>query len=157
MGQGRSVIEQQRQILDILDRLERLEKVGIPQYIEGTWTPTYDGVTPGTTTYTTQQGGYIRIGNIVVVTATIIWTAATGTGAVRIALPFTPVNSSNQNYGGGLYSNGVTWANTGINWFIAPNVALLRLFSPASNAASTELTVEAAGELRFTCVYFTTQ
>ena len=127
-----------------------------PRYLENTWTPTYTGsVTAGVTTYTTQQGGWIRHGAVVTVTGTIVWTAATGTGNVRINLPFTPVNSANQNYGGGLYTNGVTWANTGIVWFIAPNVALLRLFSPASNAASTEVAIEAAGEVRFTCTYFT--
>lgn len=121
-----------------------------------TWTPTYTGsTTAGTTTYTTQQGAYVRIGPLVVVTGTLIWTAATGTGNVRINLPFTPVNSSNQNYGGGIYTNGVTWANTSVEWFIAPNVALLRVFSPASNAASTELAIEAAGEFRFTVSYFT--
>lgn len=146
----------EERLLAIEQELDRLRaEIEVPYYVEGTWTPTYDGATPGTTTYTTQQGGYIRIGNIVVVTATIIWTAATGTGGVRIPLPFTPVNSASQNYSAAVYTNGMTFAATGVQAFIAPNVALLRLFSPATNAASTELTVEAAGEIRFTAVYFT--
>lgn len=149
------MIEQQRQLRNIEERLERLEKLDLSFYDEGTWTPTYNGATPGTTTYSLQQGGYIRINNIVVVTGTIVWTNATGSGAVRITLPFTPVNSSNQNYSAAVYTNGVTFAATGIQAFIAPNTALLRLFSPATNAGSTELTVEVAGEIRFTAVYFT--
>lgn len=124
-------------------------------YKKGSWTPTYTGsATAGVTTYTVQTGFYAQIGCVAIVAGTLIWTAATGTGNVRINLPLTPANVANLNYGGGLYSNGVTWANTGINWFIAPNVALLRLFSPASNAGSTEIAIEAAGEIRFTAVYF---
>jgi hypothetical protein len=43
---------------------------GLDHYEEGTWTPTLENA--GSTTYSTQNGKYTRIGNVVYVTATII-------------------------------------------------------------------------------------
>ena len=61
------------------------------QYTESTWTPTIIGsTTAGTGTYTTQAGIYVRVGNMVYISGTVIWTAHTGTGNMLIAgLPFT--------------------------------------------------------------------
>lgn len=62
------------------------------------WTPTIDGSTPGTTTYTIQDGLYSRIGNIVVAQFRISITAATGTGNATIGgFPFV-VNNTDTNY-----------------------------------------------------------
>ena len=68
-------------------------------YFEGSFTPVVFGATdPGVGTYTTQDGTYTRIGNIVNFTAQIVVTAHTGTGAMRISgIPFpaatlTPIN-----------------------------------------------------------------
>ena len=148
--------------MNLIERIRKLEQAvrklmarSFISYSKGSWTPTYTGSTsPGVTTYTTQVGFYVQVGAIAIATGTIVWTAVTGTGNVRINLPLTPANVTNLNYSGALYSNAMTWANTGIQIFVAPNVALLRLFSPASNAGSTELAIEAAGEIRFTTVYF---
>lgn len=65
-------------------------------YEEGTWTPTVLGsTTAGTTTYSTQTGTYTRIGNLVYVQATLVWTNQTGTGNLRFGgLPFTSSNTS---------------------------------------------------------------
>ena len=62
-----------------------------------TWTPTLEGqTTAGTTTYGTQSGTYIRVGNIVTASFIITGSAATGTGNVLISgLPFPCVNSIN--------------------------------------------------------------
>lgn len=58
---------------------------------QGSFTPTLEGgTTAGTTTYTTQLGSYVLIGNIVWVNYRIVITAATGTGNVQIGnLPYT--------------------------------------------------------------------
>jgi hypothetical protein len=63
----------------------------------GTWTPTLVGSTvAGTTSYTTQQGYYTKIGSLVFITGTIVITAASGTGSATIgALPFTIRNQTN--------------------------------------------------------------
>ena len=66
------------------------------------WTPTLYGVTTaGTTTYTVQYGTYTRVGSIVTLNFTIIWTNLTGTGVTRVGgLPFTARNYSGvQRYG----------------------------------------------------------
>ena len=56
----------------------------------GTWTPTiYGSSTTGTTTYTTQNGSYTRIGNVVTASFSVTWSSATGTGSVVVdSLPF---------------------------------------------------------------------
>jgi len=120
----------------------------------GTYTPTYEGSgTPGVTTYTLQSGQYTRLGPIVYVTGTITWTAATGTGNVRISLPLTSANTSGQRHAGSVYTESVTFANGSIQAVNFANNNTLRLFSPATNAASTELVIEAAGTIIFSIWY----
>jgi hypothetical protein len=64
-------------------------------YSEGVWTPTLDGTTPGTTTYSSQNGYYSRVGNLVTVIGSVNYTAATGTGNMEIGgLPFTIRNQT---------------------------------------------------------------
>ena len=66
----------------------------LDDYEEGTFTPTISGSSSaGTGTYSTQLGYYTKIGNLVYVTATIVWSAHTGTGNMRLSdLPFTVLN-----------------------------------------------------------------
>jgi hypothetical protein len=143
-----------RKIDEILRRLDALEATPHSIYAKGTFTPAYDGVTPGTTTHTVQQGVYRRLGDRVDFALTLAWTAATGTGAVRIGgLPFASANVANQNVSGSIYHTGLTFANGSVVVLLAPNAAL-RLFSPATNAAGTELTVEAAGVLVISGTYY---
>jgi hypothetical protein len=63
----------------------------LDDYEEGSFTPVIQGTTTaGTGTYSVQSGTYIKVGRIVYVTATVTWSAHTGTGNLRIAgLPFT--------------------------------------------------------------------
>ena len=98
----------------------------LDDYEEGTWTPTYYGsTTAGTTTYTSQEGQYTKIGRTVTVHAQISISAATGTGEVYFGgLPFAidpaffycvgTVAVSGVNWGGGTYlvllSGGTTTA-----------------------------------------------
>ncbi|MES2367582.1 MAG: hypothetical protein V4563_17030 [Pseudomonadota bacterium] len=61
-------------------------------YVESTsWTPTIvGGTTAGTTAYATQNGSYVRIGNLVWISVFVAANTATGTGDIRIGnLPFT--------------------------------------------------------------------
>lgn len=119
-----------------------------------TWTPTYTGsATAGTTTYTAQVGWYVRIGNIVFVLGHLVWTNATGTGNVRISLPFTSSNTSGQRTAGAVWTDSVTFANGSIQALNFANNAVLRLYSPATNAGSTELSIETAGTIIFAIWY----
>ena len=66
----------------------------LADYEEGTFTPTYYGVsTAGTTTFTAQTGRYTKVGNRVDFALSVAWSAATGTGSGQIGgLPFSAAN-----------------------------------------------------------------
>ena len=66
----------------------------LADYEEGTFTPTYYGVsTAGTTTFTAQTGRYTKVGNRVDFALIVAWSAATGTGSGQIGgLPFSAAN-----------------------------------------------------------------
>ena len=67
----------------------------LDDYREGTWTPVLSGLTTaGTGTYSTQEGKYTKIGNMVHFSLRLVWTAHTGTGAMLISLPFTAGSGS---------------------------------------------------------------
>jgi hypothetical protein len=63
----------------------------LSDYEEGTWTPVLIGTTvAGTGTYTTQEGKYTKVGNLVTFQMGLNWSAHTGTGTMQIqGLPFT--------------------------------------------------------------------
>lgn len=125
-----------------------------PFWEQATYVPTYTGGTAaGTTTYSVQQGAYVRLGSVVIALGTLQWTAATGTGDARISLPFTSANVSNQNAGGSVWISSVTFANSTPLVLISPNVAYFVLSSPLTNAGNTQVAIEAAGVLVFTVVY----
>lgn len=78
-------------------------------YTVGTWTPTIDGATPGTTTYVTQTGNYVKIGKLVIARFLVNFSAATGTGDATLGnLPFTTMNSANSNFVGTVDLSSVT-------------------------------------------------
>jgi hypothetical protein len=82
----------------------------LDDYEEGTFTPTIVGTTDaGTGTYTVQVGVYTKVGTIVHFAATILWTAHTGTGNMRVGgLPFTCDNTANYNPACALDNNNLT-------------------------------------------------
>lgn len=125
------------------------------EYDQGTYTPTYQGLTTGgATTYTTQQGAWTKIGRVVIATGAVVWTAASGTGIAIVSLPFTAANVAGQFYAAVSSVTGVTFANSAPNAQIAPNTAYFFLVSPLSNASPGTPAVEAAGNIVFTVVYF---
>lgn len=131
-------------------RLSRTSARGGPFYLEGTYVPTYLGATiPGATTYTTQDGFYIRVGSLVFFHGRVIWTAATGTGSAIVSLPFTSQNTTGMRSIAVVYPTNVTFANGSIAAQIAPNSAVFTMNSPATNAAGTAVAVEAAGDIIF--------
>lgn len=138
----------QRQIYDIVSRLERLETAELPG-IATTYTPTYDGTTPGTTTYTTQVGFYVKVGRLIFFWGRVTWTAASGTGTAVVSIPFTSDSTTNSRSTVGVYTTNVTFANGSIQAHIAPSTAFFVMLSPATNAAGTAIAVEAAGDIIF--------
>jgi hypothetical protein len=89
-------------------------------YSVGTFTPTLDGSVSGTTTYTTQQGYYVKIGKLVFFNIVINISAATGTGNVTIAgLPFgvaqTSIATANLNTASFAFPVGTTTCDLFLN------------------------------------------
>jgi hypothetical protein len=151
-----------RELEGILRRLQNLERWrdrGLPEvslYATGTWTPTYvGGTTAGVTTYTAngQSGHYTRIGNVIVARGYVNWTAATGTGQARISLPFTAAAGTFRYTAVAVWNFGVTFAAGTPQGLLFPSTAYVTLWSPATNAASTQVNVEAAGEIAFQATY----
>lgn len=79
----------------------------LSNYTEGTFTPTMVGATTaGTTTYTSQNGYYRRIGNLVTIQFSVNGSAATGTGFVVFGgFPFTVKNQTNGSPTGSIQIN----------------------------------------------------
>jgi len=137
----------------------------LDDYEEGTWTPSYGGVTTeGTYTYGQQVGTYVKIGRTVTITCQITNITATseGSGNVKIYdFPFTVTNSGAGYYPGSCIleffsvdANTVNIAaspdsnsNRAIFWFTKDGTgdAILNVADRASDSA----------DIRFTAVYET--
>lgn len=142
-----------RQLDDILHRLQQLEAASRVGYAKSSYTPTYLGTTtPGVTTYTTQQGWYTRIGNEVFVNGIVVWTAATGTGSALVSLPFI-LDINKPRATGAVRTSAVTFANGSMQVFVSSSVQGFTLESPLTNALSTNVAVEAAGNIQFSLWY----
>jgi len=121
-------------------RLQIIDGIGFPatqvassdpntldDYEEGTFTPTIIGTTvAGEGTYSTQLGRYTKIGRIVTVNISLVWSAHTGTGNMKIAgLPFTSTNTG-----------------TGMNWGCAPQ--FVNMTMPASSVPFASIYINSA-------------
>lgn len=147
-------LEVQRQIRDILDRLERLEKPD-QDGVAVSYTPTYDGATPGTTTYAAngQVGHYVRFGPLVFFYGRIQWTAATGTGDAHISIPVTAAATTNLNSTVAVAINNVTYTQDAPTGLVGASAAYFDIRSPITNAGATIVQVEAAGVINFSGFY----
>lgn len=136
------------------ERVAALEAIEQSIRDRGTYSPTYlGGTTPGSTTYSLQQGFWERHGSLAFVTGQIAWSAATGTGEARISLPFAPSASFAFRASGSLRTSTVTFSTTTPVMIMAPNAAYFSMESPVSNALPSALQVEAAGIITFSLFY----
>lgn len=108
-------------------------------YEFGTFLPTLNGAVSGTTTYTNQNGFYVKIGNLVTVSGQIVITAATGTGNAQLgALPFT------SNSGTGNISTGsIKFSATGWTWPTSATYLVLQI-----SASATIALIEGCGSVK---------
>lgn len=147
---------------DLYRRIARLEKlsedlrtVDRPSGQLVAYTPTYvGGLTPGTTTYSTQQGAYIRYGKLVIAWINLVWTAVTGTGEARISLPFI-IASDLALYSGFARYSGVTFTGAAPQVVLNSGNSYLRMQGVSSDAAATITNIESAGAAAITAVYLT--
>lgn len=117
----------------------------------GTFTPTVSGTsTAGTGTYTTQEGGYIKIGNLVHFKIKLVWTAHTGTGNIRIAgLPFSSATPLNDVFT--IYAEDLTFSNTLACTFGTANTLALKTIS--TGAAAGNVAMDTAATLQISGSY----
>jgi hypothetical protein len=129
-------------------------------YEEGTFTPTLNGATPGTTTYTAQIGYYTRFGNLCYVQGIVAISGTTGTGSIILGgLPFVVKNQTNGNNAGSVtMNNSASWT-----WPAGATSACLQgtfntntfnVVLYGSGVAQTTLQCQnAAASIRFSMVY----
>jgi len=86
----------------------------LDDYEYGTWTPTVTGSTiAGSSTYVIQTGGYVKIGKQVIAQCFVqLGSSHSGTGAMKISLPFTSAGTSSS-YGGATVSYKTNWVSNG--------------------------------------------
>ncbi len=128
-------------------------------YVASTWTPTLDGSVSGTTTYTFQNGYYIKIGKLVWALFEISISAATGTANATLGgLPFTVANQTNGSVPFPVTFNGSSWAfpaiTTQIVGLATLNTTTAVLLCQGSSVGQSNLQMtNAALVIRGTIVY----
>lgn len=117
-------------------------------YEEGTYTPAIVGLTTaGAGTYSTQVGEYTKIGNRVLTTWHLIWSAHTGTGNMSVSIPF----AAGADAVASLLPSNLTAANP-LYGAISVGAGVL-LYTAASGAALTGLAMDTAASLDGAVVY----
>lgn len=113
------------------------------------FTPTIVGTTAaGAGTYTTQLGRYQRIGNIVQYWISLVWTAHTGTGNMRVAgLPVTSATLAGQRIAQSVLASDLTWGAGNLQAYIDSASTQIILNNVASGAAGAEFALDTAGSL----------
>jgi hypothetical protein len=116
-------------------------------YQEGTFTPVIAGTTTaGAGTYTLQTGTYTRIGNRVMFSARVTWTAHTGTGNFTITgLPFAS-SASTPTSPFSVIGISVTYTGTLVA-YASTGTSVITLAQQTSAATLTSLTILASGDL----------
>ena len=123
----------------------------LDDYYEGAWTPVLVGVTSaGTGTYSAQVGTFTKIGNVVHFDIYIVWTAHTGTGQMKITLPFTA--GTGVEYVCNVFLANLTFSNS-LAGVILSGDDDISLFTYASNSARSALNMDTAATLSISGTY----
>jgi hypothetical protein len=126
-------------------------------YEEGTFTPIIIGTTTaGTGTYSVQTGRYTKVGDRVMCTIYMVWSAHTGTGNLRVSdLPFAANNTANNVQPVAFYVNNI--ALTALNVIQGYPIGGTSTISleqyPTGGGASTSIAMDTAGSLGINVTY----
>lgn len=130
----------------------------LDDYEEGTWTPTIIGTTiVGTGTYTSQTGGYTKIGRRVFFECFCEWSAHDGTGVLRLAgLPYTsaPVNNTPVNTS---WNRNITLTANHIiiGYIIGSSTNITLQQAPLGGGAHINIPFDSSGGIMISGNYFT--
>ena len=134
----------------------------LDDYEEGTWLPVIEGATSaGTATYSTQQGGYTKIGDTVTVTGYVNYNSHTGTGSMKMTgIPYTTTQS------GGVYNSlaavsimhsaivlGSGYTQLSLYYPAYNSINYLELYKSGSAQSWTNVAMVAAGQFIFSFTY----
>jgi hypothetical protein len=128
----------------------------LDDYEEGTWTPVVaGGSTAGAGTYSSQEGTYTKIGNMVIVNCFINWSAHTGTGSFTVTgLPF----ASNGSYTvqcGSIYASDFNAGTNATQLIPYPNAGTTTIIFRGfvNNATRTAPDIDTAALIGITLTY----
>ena len=116
------------------------------------WTPTVFGdAVAGVGTYTTQQGYYTQIGELLHFTAKVIWTAHTGTGDLRMTLPLPVRTLANYEPFGGFASDSLNlpFQNTYVVSFFVSGSSTCIPSVIRDNNSTLGITISATGDINY--------
>lgn len=121
-----------------------------------TFTPKISGTsTAGVGTYTSQVGRYFKIGKLVYFSATVAWTAHTGTGSLTLtSLPFASLSGSSVYVVNAALEN-VTYSNDVVA-IIGANTTSMTLYSQSTGGALSGIAIDTTGTLHASGWYLTT-
>jgi hypothetical protein len=136
---------------------ERLGYTPASQEI-GIFTPVVSGTTSaGAATYTRQQGEYTKVGNKVIFSMGLGWSAHTGTGNIVISgLPYTSRNVGGRGWAFSAYYNGLlVGAGKELTIVLTPNSSQFNLYAsdPGGAAAALVAMDTVVSELYISGVY----
>lgn len=123
----------------------------------GAFTPTVLGATTaGVGTYTTQTGAYNRRPGLVFFKGLLVWTAHTGTGAMRLGgLPFTAASDLNVPISVHNLNNIALTASNVLTAAVLGGTQQIQLGqSPAGGGAFASVPIDTAGSIAFAGFYF---
>ncbi len=121
-------------------------------YEEGTWTPVVAGSTvAGTGTYSLQSGTYVKVGKMVFLSCSVIYTGHTGTGNMLIlGQPFT---ASSVKCAGFMINQNLTIPASSIALFEIQTSQILVVSQVVGASGAGQLAMDAAATLGFSAVY----
>ena len=135
----------------------------LDDYEEGTFAPTVTGsATAGTTTYSSRNGYYTKIGRLVNINCIVNWSSMTGSGFMElkgIPYPIANLSPGSQNYpvGAALPSN-INW--TGGTMLVGLGLggsSIIALYGSSDNGGATRQNcVNESANFRLTMSYMTT-
>jgi hypothetical protein len=127
----------------------------LDDYEEGTFTPTvYGSSTAGTTTYTVQDGNYVKVGQLCYFNSVVQITNQTGSGNIRFGgFPFTSITTAEQV--AACIPQSLTFSNQ-ITIQVVANSTVMRFLTVSSNASAAEVTLDTAFTVNITGCYRTT-
>jgi hypothetical protein len=129
----------------------------LDDYEEGTWSPTVVGTsTEGSVTYSSRNGGYVKIGKIVHFYCYLGWSSGTGAGNLKITgLPFTPSTGSTFPHVSVSASGLALTASNVVYGYVANSVSEIFIVQyPVGGGADTSVAYDAAvGEMRLVGCY----